>query len=191
MEFFQIYAKEIFSLFVPLFTWFLNSKLREKAKLNLGRPHSFTFLVNQPLLDNDGGVIRERQTAHTESHVLTNSGKQTATKVEVVFNWKPECINIWPSRHFVEHVEADHRYVMIFDSLAPNEVLGIEVLSVNADPPALITARSDQCVANMIDMYPQPVVKPWIRRVAVTLLFAGFSFFLYISILLLQFLLGA
>jgi len=190
MEFIQTYAKEIFSLFVPLLTWFINNKFKARAKLLLAIPHRFTFVVNEPLRDADGNEISPNQTVHTASHVLTNSGKETATKVELVFNWKPLCINIWPLRHYTEYTEPDNRYVMIFDSLAPNEQIGFELLSVNSDLPNLINARSDQCVANEIAMYPQPVVSSWKRRLAVTLLFFGFSFAIYVSILLLQFLIA-
>jgi hypothetical protein len=188
MEFIQTYAKELFSLLVPLITWYLNSKFRARAKLQLAIPHSFTFIVNEPLHNQDGEIVTPNQTVHTASHVLTNSGKETATRVELVFNWKPLCINIWPLRHYTEYTEADNRYVMIFDSLAPNEQIGFELLSINNDLPRLINARSDQCVATEIAMYPQPIVSTWKRRVAITLLFFGFSFAIYVSILLLQFL---
>ena len=66
-------------------------------------------------------------------------------------------LNVRPVRHYDEYVEAHRRYVLIFDSLAPSEVLGIEVPYVNADLLSLVTVRSAQCVAQNINMYPQPV----------------------------------
>ncbi|CAA0089067.1 Uncharacterised protein [Zhongshania aliphaticivorans] len=191
MEFIQHYAKEIFSLVIPLITWFLNNRFKARAKLQLAIPHSFTFIVDEPLRDPDGNVIREKQSVHTASHVISNSGRETATRVELVFNWKPLCINIWPSRHYEQHSEQDGRHVMVFESLAPNEQIGFELLSVNNDLPALINARSDQCTATTIAMYPQPVESAWKRRLAVTLLFMGFSFAIYLTIILLQFLILA
>lgn len=188
MDFIQQYAKEIFALFVPLLTWGLNNRFRARAKLQLGVPHRFTFLVQEPLRDPEGNVLRQTQNLQTASHVISNSGRETATNVEIVFNWKPLCINIWPSRHYEEHVEQDGRYVMVFDSLAPNEQIGFEALSVNADLPALINARCDQCTAIEVPMYPQPVLSVWKRRVAATLLFLGFSFSIYLTIIVLQFL---
>lgn len=188
MEFIQAHAKEIFSLFVPLLTWFLTNKFRDRAKLQLAVPHQFTFIVQEPLQDERGDIVTQSQSVHTASHVLTNSGRDTATNVELVFNWKPRCINIWPSRHYTEHTESDNRYVMIFESLAPNEQIGCEVLSINEQLPDLVNARSDQCAASTIKMYPQPVVDAWKRRLAITLLFFGFSFAIYVSIMLLQFL---
>ena len=188
MTVFETYGKEIVALLVPLITWVLNTFFRAKAKLLLANPHTFTFLVQIPLLDLQGNQIAPTQTIHTRSLWVRNVGKETATKVEWVFNWKPLCINIWPSRHFTEHTESDNRYIMIFDSLAPNENLGCELFSINADTPNLLIVRSDQCVAERINMYPQPVVPNWQRRIAVTLLLAGLALVVYVTIVLLQFL---
>jgi hypothetical protein len=98
------------------------------------------------------------------------------------------CLNIWPPRHFTEHDEPDRRYVLIFESLAPQEVVGCELLTVNSNLPEIIVARSDQCTAQKIEMYPQPVVKNWHRRVGTILVLAGLALIVYLVILLLQFL---
>lgn len=191
MEFIHQYAKEIFSIVVPIITWILNNKFKAKAKLQLAVPHSFTFMVQEPLRNAEGEIIRPTQGVYTASRVLKNSGKETATNVELVFNWKPLCINIWPSRHYTEHLEPDNRYIIVFDSLAPNEQIGVEVLSVNNELPALINARSDQCTATVVEMYPQVAVQAWKRKIASLLIFLGLSFAIYIFIVSLQFLILA
>jgi len=188
MDILQQYAKELFALFVPVLTWVLNNLFRAKAKLQLARPHGFTFLVNEPLKDPDGNVVSPKQTVHTVSHVISNAGRETATGVELVFNWKPLCINIWPARHFSESIESDGRYAMQFDSLAPGEQIGFELLSINSELPNLVNARSNQCAAETIAMYPQPILSPWKRKLAVFLLFSGIAFTVYMGILILQFL---
>lgn len=182
----QNYGKEIVALVVPLITWWLHTFLRSKARLNVATPHSFTFLVQQPLIDHEGKQISPTQTVHTNSFIVYNSGREPATKLELVFNWKPMCLNLWPMRHFEEHTEPDGRYVLIFPSLSPNETLGCETLSVNADLPNLITVRSDQCVAQFINMYPQPVVGPTKKRIHGFLLAAGLAAVVYGFIVLIQ-----
>jgi hypothetical protein len=188
MTIIETYGKEIIAVIVPLVTWLLNTFFRTKARLLLASPHTFTFLVQQPLLDVQGNQIAPTQTLYTRSLMLINAGKETATKVEWVFNWKPLCINVWPSRHFEEYTELDKRYVMIFSSLAPQEYLGCEIFSINGELPVLITVRSDQCVAQTINMRPQPVVPTWKRRIAVMLLLAGLALSVYVAIVILQFL---
>lgn len=188
MTFLETYGKEIVALLVPLLTWVLNTFFRAKARLFLANPHTFTFLVQQPLLNPQGQQIAPNQTVHTRSLMVWNAGKETATKVEWVFNWKPHCLNVWPSRHFQDHTEPDGRYVVIFDSLAPNEYVGCELMSINADVPALIMVRSDQCVAQNVNMYPQPIVSNARRRVRTILQLSGLALIVYLAILLVQFL---
>ncbi len=188
MTIIETYGKEIVALFVPFITWTLNTLLKPKARLLLASPHNFTFLVHQPRLDTDGNVITPTQTVQTKSIVLRNAGRETAKNVELVFNWKPLCLNVWPSRHYIEHDEPDRRYILLFESLAPNEIIGCELLTINDALPDLITARSEQCVAQTIAMSPQPVMRNWQRQSSVLLGLAGLTLTVYLVILLLQFL---
>ena len=169
-------------------TWVLNSVFKSKAKLQVALPHQFTFLVQQPLIDANGTQVSPTQTVKTNSFIIRNAGREPASKVELVFNWKPTCLNLWPIRHYEEHVEPDMRYVLIFDSLAPDEVLCIEVLSVNYDLPDLITVRSAQCIAQDIRMYPQPVVSSYVRITRAVLMALGLAATVYLAIILIQFL---
>ena len=98
------------------------------------------------------------------------------------------CHNIWPSRHYSENIEPDDRFILTFDNLAPSEVIGIELFSVNADLPSLLVVRSAECVAQNVDMYPQPVVRRSTRIIATTLMALGLATAVYLVILLLQFL---
>ena len=188
MELVRQYGKELVALFVPFLTLVLNGLFRAKARLVQAIPHTFTFLVQQPLLDTQGKIINPTQTAHTRSNLIGNVGRETATRVELIFNWKPDCVNVWPPRHFEERPQADKRYTMVFSSLAPNEFLNLELLSVNKDLPELLIVRSDQCVAETINMLPQQILPQWQRRLAVLFLFAGLGAVVYMSIVLLQFL---
>ncbi len=185
MSVIETYGKEIVAVLVPFLTWILNTFFKAKTKLYLASPHSFIFLVQQPWTDAQGQQW-PTQSVNTSSIVLWNGGREPATRVEWVFNWKPQCINVWPSRHFVEHTDADGRYIMIFDSLAPNEMMGCEVLVVNAPLPQLLTVRSDQCVALTVNLVPQIPLEPWKRRTAILLMLAGLALAVYLVIALLQ-----
>lgn len=188
MTFIENYGKEIVAILVPLITLVLNRLFKSKAKLEVATPHQFMFLVQEPLKDDQGQQISPTQTLRTSSIIVRNSGSEPATNVELVFNWKPMCLNLWPVRHFTEHIEQDGRNIIIFDSLAPGEVQGCEFLSVNKELPNLITVRSTECVAQNINMYPQPVVSNTMRISAAFLMLMGLATTVYISIVLLQFL---
>jgi len=184
----ETYGKEIVALLVPVITWTLNRFFRGKARIQVASPHQFTFLVQEPLIDAQGNQVSPTQTVQTNSFIIRNAGREPATKVEVVFNWRPMCLNLWPVRHYEEHIEPDQRYALIFDSLAPGETQSIELLSVNRDLPALVTARSTECVARNIPMYPQPIVSNWIRLIATFLMALGMAAAVYLIIVLAQFL---
>lgn len=188
MTFVEIYGKEIVALLVPFIAWALNSVFKAKAKLQVALPHQFNFLVQQPLINAQGRQISPTQSVHTNSFIIRNAGKEPATKLELAFNWKPMCVNLWPIRHFDEHIEPDNRYIMLFDNIAPNETLSVEVLSVNQDLPSLLTVRSAECTAQNINMYPQPVFSNTTRFFIGALLMLGLATLIYITIVLIQFL---
>lgn len=188
MEFLQQYAKEIFALFVPVVTWLLNGRKRDEARLIRGVRHAHNFLINQPLFDPQGVQISPTQMARTASVVIHNVGKKTATNVEVVLNYKPMCVNFWPLRSKLEKPQDDGRSAYIFDSLAPGEVLGFELLSVNAELPALVHVRCDQGVATEVRLIQQQAAPPWKIRMIRGLMFVGTGATAYLLVLVVQFL---
>jgi hypothetical protein len=183
-----IYAKEIIAVIVPFISWGISVISKSKVKLNVSNPHKYTNLVNKPLLDNDGNIIRPTQTINTSSYIVINEGKEKATNLELVFNWKPLGLNTWPVRKVTESSDNNKRHVLIFESLAPNERLGFELVDINNELPNLITVRCDQCTGVFVDMFPQPIVNETARKIGVVLAFSGLGAIIYLSILLIQYL---
>ena len=185
---FAEYGKEVVSLLVPFITWFLNVGIKPRAKLVWTSPHSFTFLVQEPVRDAEGKIVRSNQTVCTASVKVINSGRDTAHKVELVFNWKPQYMNLWPVRSYDERSDADGRHMLIFENLAPKEELGLEIMSVNRDLPALLQVRSAECIAKDVQLMWFVRIPQWRIQLARFLLFLGFSSAVYWSITLVQFL---
>ncbi|MCP1420608.1 hypothetical protein J3D47_004851 [Pseudomonas laurylsulfativorans] len=188
MNFISTYGKEIVSLIVPIITWLLNSGLKAKAKLVWTSPHSFTFLVQEPIRDADGNVLSPTQRVCTASIKVINTGRDTANKVELVFNWRPQYINLWPVRHFESKTDQDGRHILIFDNLSPKEEIGIEIMCINADLPALLVVRSAECTALNVQLMWVRLTSQWKINVVRFLLLLGASTFLYWLIALIQFL---
>ena len=188
MEFISTYGKEIVSLLIPFITWFLNVGIKAKAKLIWASPHSFTFLVQEPIRDSDGKVIQPTQKVCTASIKVINSGRETANKVELVFNWKPHYVNLWPVRHYEQKTDIDNRHIMIFDNLSPKEEIGLEIMSINADLPALLLVRSAECTAQNVPLMWIRYVANWKINIARLLLLVGLSASVYWLIALIQFL---
>lgn len=188
MDFISKYGKEIVSLVVPFITWFLNSGIKARAKLVWTSPHSFTFLVQEPLRDENGDILRPTQKVCTASIKVINNGRDTANKVELVFNWKPHYINLWPVRYYEQKNDQDNRHILIFENLSPKEEIGLEIMSINADLPALLLVRSAECTAQNIQLMWVNFVAPWKITLVRILIFLGLSTCIYGMIALIQFL---
>jgi hypothetical protein len=188
MEFISTYGKEIVSLAVPFITWFLNVGVKAKARLIWTSPHSFVFLVQEPLRNAEGEVINPTQRVSTASIKIINTGRDTANKVELVFNWKPQYINLWPVRHYDQKTDQDGRQILIFDNLSPREEIGLEIMCINADLPALLVVRSAECMAQNVSLRWIRFVPSWKINIARFLILAGLSATVYGVIELVQFL---
>ena len=182
------YGKEIVSLLVPFVTWLLNVGIKPRAKLIWTSPHSFNFLVQEPVRDAQGDVLRPTQMVHTASIKVINTGRETAHKVELVFNWKPPHLNLWPVRSYEEKSDGDNRHMLVFDNLAPKEELGFEIMSINHELPALLQVRSAECIATNVKLMWFASIPSWRIKTARFLILLGFSAAVYWTVTLVQFL---
>ncbi|MBM5574086.1 hypothetical protein GKO28_06920 [Deefgea sp. CFH1-16] len=186
-DFISQHIKEIVSIVIPFIAWFLNVGIKAKPKLIWSSPHAFTFLINEPVYNDQ---VAQNQSACTGSIKVINTGRETAKNVELIFNFKPQFVNLWPIRKYTDSTTDDNRYFMVFDTLNPKEEIGIEILSVNRDLPSLLTVRSSECMAENVYFMWIPFVEPWKVNVARFLMLIGFSASLYGIIYALQFLLA-
>jgi hypothetical protein len=188
MSVFANYGKEIVSLIVPFITWFLNVGIKPRAKLIWTTRHAFTFLVQEPIRDQESNILQSTQKVCTASVRVINSGRDTANKVELVFNWKPQYSNLWPVRSYEEKADGDGRHMLIFENLAPKEEIGIELMSINRELPDLLQVRSAECLAQNVQLMWMVSVPYWRIQVARLLFLLGLGTTVYWLISLIQFL---
>ncbi|ELG86638.1 hypothetical protein A311_03556 [Escherichia coli KTE146] len=188
MSFFSLYGKELFSFFIAILTWILNNRFKSKAKLSYGYQHGFTFLLNEPLRNANGEVISNSQLVYTRSIILVNEGRESATNISLVFNYKPMHINFWPVHHFEENIEQDGRYIIKFESLAPGESIQCEILSINTEVPSILSIRSKECVAEPVNIVMQKSISNIVLRCYQLLILLGTGTLTYLIIVILQWL---
>jgi hypothetical protein len=177
---------QIWSLVTVIVAALVTRILRLRPRLRYSVGHSANLLVMQPLLDENGKQIADRQIVRTASITLDNGGLQAAKSLEVTFNWKPPILNIWPARAFNESNSSFDRYSLKFDSLAPYEQLTIEIMSINQELPSLTVVRSEDCVGKMVHMSLQRVWPSWFNNsVGVALLF-GCATLIYLFVVLIR-----
>ncbi len=188
MDLFHTYGKEIVALLVPFVTWILNRQQRHEPKLIQGVRDAQRFNVQVPLVDNAGVTQRPSQVVDTASVFFRNIGKKTATKVEIVFNFKPMFFNVLPPRNRTETELSDKRFVLLFDSLSPGESIRVELLAINTDLPLLATVRCDQCIAKPTTFQISQSVPMWKANLYRALQGLGMAAAAYLFIWLIQFL---
>lgn len=189
MNIFTLYGKEIFAFVVPVFTFLLNKYFKNGAKISYGELHQFTFLIQEPLKNNDGDIVKHAQNVHTLSYIFNNEGRESATNVEIIFNYPPMYLNVWPARHYELKRDSDGRHIMVFDYLAPNEAIRCEVMSINENLPSLLSVRCKEGLAQQIGLYPQKVINPRTINFVRFLIFLGSVSLVYLVVVLLQWLL--
>jgi len=188
LELVQTYSKETFALAGVLLAFVLNRVFRLRPKLIYSVRHSTNYVVDHPLLDQDGKIVQQQQIVSTASIVSHNTGLQAAKNVEFTFNWKPPIYNVFPGRAFsTAHTEMN-RWVIKLETLAPGENFAIEIMSINQELPLLSAMRSDDATGKLIAMLPQRVYPTWFNSLVVLELLAGVAATLYLLASLIEWL---
>jgi hypothetical protein len=186
MSFFQTYSREIVSLLVPFVGALIANIFRARAKL-IWSEHNSRVMLSEEFIHVEVGPPQRRQLIiRTSSLFIQNLGRDAATDVEIVLNWKPQHLNIWPQRHYEQKENPEGRLIIQLANFAPKEFLGIDVLTVNSDMPALIQVRSAQGVATQIKTIQQPIHPKWKIGLVLYLMFMGAVATVYAVITLLQ-----
>ena len=188
MELLQSYSKEAFAVVPVVLGFLINRVFRMKPKIFYSVRHASNYLVDEPLLDAQGNVLQPQQIVRTASIVSENSGLQAAKNVEYTFNWKPPIFTVFPGRAFTTEQTEMGRWSIKLDSLAPGEVFGIDLMSINQDLPLISAMRSEEVSGKLITMVPQRELPTWVNGAAFAVLALGLITTLYLVALLIEWL---
>ena len=188
-SFFVTYGKELVSGGITIGMWLLKRRFQSKVVLEYGIPHGFTFMLSQQYVDPKTQEVSPKTLVHTRSFFVRNAGSQPATKVELIFNWEPQHINLWPVRQYESFTDENNRYVMKVENLAPKENLGIEALAVQPGSlPELLSVRCEQAMGVGVPMTQYKAIPMWQVRLYQVLIAFGAASLLYLIITAIQFL---
>lgn len=176
----EAYQTQLWSVALVIFGALVTRLTRLNPKLHYSVHHDSSLLVDQPLLDQDGNKIASRQMVRTASIVVGNNGLNPANNVEISFNWKPMILNVLPARSYSDVQSPFDRYSVKFESVAPDEVVTINVMSINAELPALTSVRCDECAGKAIEMSPQRVWPVWLNYFSLAIFMLGLVTLIYL-----------
>jgi hypothetical protein len=154
--------------------------LRSRVKLVWGSPHQWHFLIN-PQAPAESAQQPQGFSVLTASFYVANMGRVPATEIEIVFNWKPDNLNIWPVRPYDSHTDQNGRYTLKLSNLAPKEFLQIELLTPH-NMPNLVTLRCKEGTGSRINIQPMRVFPRWFYLFGLTLVLIGVSAVVYVCV---------
>jgi hypothetical protein len=144
----------------------IGRKFTPKAKVVWGTSHGFSFTV--PKNNNNNGPY----TFHTGTVFIQNVGRDTATDIEVHFNFRPEHFQIWPAFSWKEETNPEGHYAVVIKNLGKREFVTIEMISGIA-LPLLLRVRTAKGECRQVQMAPQQVFSRGVRWILIGLLLLG------------------
>ena len=170
---------EFFSaLILSLATAAIIALFRPKVKLTWGSTSlSFhTFKVHE-----DGEPI----SVSTEKLYVQNVGKRSAHNIELILTAKPTSYTLWQPREHSAKMIDNGRFAISVPSLAPKELLIIDLIDIDLLQPKLMAVNCPDVIADEVEFLAQRKFGWMFNSIIIYLMFAGLvgTLYLFVSIL--------
>jgi hypothetical protein len=119
----------------------------------------------------------------TKTYLVSNLGRKPASGVELTFGFRPDNFSLWPQRNYAEALNKDGCLTLKFDGIAPREQFTISMLTVRAEPPNLLSLRSQESAGKEIPIAPMRIFGRPVIIAFFVLVFLGLCTAFYILIL--------
>ena len=148
---------------VPVFLTILSAVIadriiRPKSKIIYGFPHAFTYFVKNKNKNQTKSAL-----FYTNSIWIKNSGRTTATKIQIILNYKPDHYEFSQAPQYLETENPDGRFIVTIDFLAPKEETTMEMLSSNKENPLILNVKFSNGVAKPYSMRFLQVFSNWVN----------------------------
>lgn len=191
IAFVRDHSAVLLALIAPVTAWILNFYFRPKVRLQHGVGHDFTYILDKSYNPPDPNNRIPSGVMHVRSTVVSNIGRETAKGVEVIINFPPDLINVWPIRFFERKDMADARIVLSFPNLAKSELFTVQMFTLNRKLPEVLNVRCEQGVSRLRNLVPQTVNSRTYNLSIVSLTTIGSGALIYLFIAFLRFIIGA
>jgi len=152
---------------VSLTVGLLLQRLKDRPKLLYWLPGSFLFQLKAPEI-----------ALQTDALTIQNVGRQPATDIEIIHKARPDHFQFSTQIDFTEGTTPMGEHVIKIPSLGAQEHINIQLLSYSS-LPVLLSVRSAEGRAQLIQVYLQRIVPKAVQWLAVFLMLVGTGFLLY------------
>lgn len=156
--------QNIISFFLTILATFVARWAQPRARICYFSPHEAIFLT--PTKDNQNAQIR------TQSLRVENTGRGTATNVEVHLAFQPENFKVLPTLSYTTNTTPQNSFVITVPNLGPKEGFWVEMITAHV-LPVITNVRSDAGPARSILVKPQTILPKWVNAILYVLLFLG------------------
>jgi hypothetical protein len=146
--------------------------LRPRVRIIWGQKTNFTHVLRPK---KDGQVPVRVDTAH---YIIQNSGRAPAKEVEVVLNYAPDEVSIWPQRSYQLSTNNENRLIVKLEFLAPREFIDLILLNVANELPDVLSVKSPDCVGKLVNIGYHRVFPKAVYFLMIGGMFFGAVFFI-------------
>ncbi|MBN9437043.1 hypothetical protein [Bosea sp. (in: a-proteobacteria)] len=112
--------------------------------------------------------------------VFINPSKSIAEDIEIVFNYRPLHLSVFPHLKYEISENPDRRIVVKIDKLNPKEIVNIAMLNTHTELPHMTSVRFKGGIGKRIDLEPSRVFPVWIRGLIGFVMLAGVAAIFYV-----------
>lgn len=151
-----------------LLTAWLKNRLEPKGRLVWSVSHQHYYRI--PRLDADGSF-----SVRTQQIWFQNLGRKPIDDIEIVFNWKPQHLEVWDPRQYNILSTPDGRHVLSLPNLSAKEFFTVSIIDTFGEIPEVISVRWKGGIGKSIQMAPTQVLPKFVLLILWLLIMIGFS----------------
>jgi hypothetical protein len=179
-------VKNILHEYAPLVSFLLTTLVtviiylfRPKVKLIWGSKSDFKHIMrSRENTDIKKPKQSEQQplVVHSAHYFIKNTGQTEAKNVEIVLNFPPDEISVWPQRQYGLSVNNENRQIIFLPFIGSKESLDILLLSVGKELPMLMNVKCPESNGRQVRIDYHRVLPKWIYFGTWSLIFLGVAF---------------
>jgi hypothetical protein len=141
--------------------------IQPRPRVVWGTSHQFAFRI--PRTNAPGGEFL----LHTQTAFLQNIGFGPAEDVEIILNYKPEHLSLWPQLNYTTVTNPEGRFIIKIENLGRREYTAVEMLHSIGEMPTALRVRTSRGECRQVSMAPMQVFPRWFIMLLRMLILVG------------------
>ncbi|WP_353088235.1 hypothetical protein [Stenotrophomonas sepilia] len=171
------YAKEIVALIAGALNLWSKTLGRPRTSMVWGQRNTVSHVL--PDFKENGVVTLKSPILNVGSVLVRNTGKTSLSEIEVILNYAPNSLNIWPVRPMTQRQIEHDRFLVTVAYLPPGEELWLDMVMVHGDVPAVLGIRSKEVAPTRVGIVLTTELSNWRTRSIRLLAAAGVAAIVY------------